>query len=106
MTNDERRTTKVWPSSFVLRPSSGTTRKNFPPMSTDVSAPVPQPETEGLTVRAARGMIWSSLSLLTRQVTQLLVTIILMRLLEPGAFGLVEIAGIFNSIIFIVTDLG
>lgn len=71
-----------------------------------VAALAPQLDTEGLTVRATRGMIWSSLSLVTRQVTQLLVTIILMRLLEPGAFGLVEIAGIFNSIIFIVTDLG
>jgi len=76
-------------------------------METPSAAPVvPQPEIEGLTVRATRGMIWSSLSLVTRQIAQLIVTIILMRLLEPGAFGLVEIAGIFNSIIFIVTDLG
>jgi len=64
------------------------------------------PATEGLAVRATRGMIWSSFSLFTRQITQLIVTIILMRLLEPADFGLVELAGIFNSIIFIVTDLG
>jgi PST family polysaccharide transporter len=72
----------------------------------DTGSVAPPPAPEGLAVRATRGMIWSSLSLFTRQVTQLIVTIILMRLLEPADFGLVELAGIFNSIIFIVTDLG
>src|SRR5262245_56112096 len=82
-------------------------RPNGARMDSSSAAPAMlQPETEGLTVRATRGMIWSSLSLFTRQITQLIVTIILMRMLEPSAFGLVEIAGIFNSIIFIVTDLG
>lgn len=59
-----------------------------------------------LAKQAISGIKWSFLSRIGRQITQILTTTILAKLLDPKAFGLVAIATIFTNFIVTFSDFG
>lgn len=62
--------------------------------------------TKSLATRTLRGIGWSSLSQIARQIIQMGVIAVLARLLTPRAFGLVGMITIFSAFINIFSELG
>lgn len=56
--------------------------------------------------KAAKGVLWSAIESLSRQVVSLLIFFVLARLLSPQAFGLVALASVFTAFIEIFLDQG
>lgn len=61
---------------------------------------------EDLTKQATRGVIWVSISQISTQSFQFIITIILARLLVPEDFGIVGTAGIFTGFVVCINNLG
>ena len=54
----------------------------------------------------ARGIIWSATDKWGMQLTSLLIFVLLSRLLDPEAFGLVALATVFTSFVRVFLDRG
>ena len=61
---------------------------------------------ENLNSLFARGVLWSGISQYSRQILQLIVTVVLARLLTPEDFGVVSMANIFTTVITSVNEYG
>lgn len=61
---------------------------------------------QGLTSKTVRGISWSGVSVLLRQVTGLMVVAILARLLRPDDFGLLTMAGVYLAALQLFSDFG
>jgi polysaccharide transporter, PST family len=60
----------------------------------------------GLRARVLRGLGWKAGSQVYRQLSRLVVLVILARLLEPADFGLAAMVLVFSSLILVFSDLG
>ncbi len=60
----------------------------------------------GLREKSIKGVMWSGFSQGSRQVIQLVITVILARLLSPDDFGLVAMADVLISFLAIFTEMG
>lgn len=61
---------------------------------------------DGLRARVMRGLGWKAVSLVTLQLSRLVVALILARLLAPRDFGLAGMVLVFSALVFIFADLG
>jgi PST family polysaccharide transporter len=59
-----------------------------------------------LTRSVFRATQWSAFSQVTRQVSQLVVTVVLARLLSPDDFGIVAMASVVTGFVILLSDLG
>jgi PST family polysaccharide transporter len=59
-----------------------------------------------LTKSVFRATQWSAFSQVTRQVSQLVVTVILARLLSPDDFGIIAMASVVTGFVILLSDLG
>ncbi|HEY1017039.1 MAG TPA: lipopolysaccharide biosynthesis protein [Herpetosiphonaceae bacterium] len=66
----------------------------------------PAPPGEGLAVKATRGALWGGLSFVTLQIFNLAVQLILINVLEAEEVGVVGLTTLYNSVIFLISDLG
>ena len=60
----------------------------------------------GLRGRVLRGLAWKAASQIFRQLSRVVVVVILARLLEPADYGLAAMVLVFSSLILIFGDLG
>ena len=84
------------------RPRDG---HDVPAMSRSQVVPGPAPVPD-VTHTAARGVAWSLTEIAGSRVANLVVFVLLARLLEPAAFGLVALAAVVISLINVLTDQG
>ena len=56
--------------------------------------------------KAAKGVAWSAIENLGTQAIYFVVFLVLARLLQPEAFGLVSLAGVFISFMMVFADQG
>jgi len=66
----------------------------------------PDLPTHDLAVSAVRGVFWTGGSQVVRQITQLITSVVLVRLLLPGDFGLVAMVGFFIGFTGLFVDFG
>lgn len=66
----------------------------------------PKRGSDDLRSRTLRGVSWSALSQVVRQVVSLVVTVVLVRLLTPADFGLVAMVAVLTNFALIYADLG
>lgn len=60
----------------------------------------------GIKAQAVSGMLWMGGARFATQVLDQIFTIVMVRLLAPGDFGLMAMAGVFTSLLNIVSDMG
>lgn len=72
----------------------------------DLTTTVPDPETQGLGQRSARGAMWAIGGQVLSEPIRVLGTAVLARLLTPADFGLIGMAAVFFGLTAITTELG
>jgi lipopolysaccharide exporter len=65
-----------------------------------------EPDTPRLSVSAVRGVFWTGGGQVIRQIIQIFTSVLLARLLMPGDFGLVAMAGLFVGFTGLLVDFG